>query len=805
MDVDRRNRPRKMTRGGGGRGQSTVEDDDFDRGPAVSGGNRQLFDSRLESSTSNAKKRNNNNKSHNNNGSGNGQGSVGKFRQTEYNLASLENLVNEIQKTYFDITGLEDKCEKLATSLQEQGDEECRRNFEDWNILYSNQSTLLQKYYDFLFLTNHPYGNSATKSLIKKYKIPLRMWNKGIFKFLDLLRNYRAHTHDLIAKFTLDCFSLLTMLTDPPYESRNMWLEALGDISRFSMILGPSTTADWKKVAQFWYQKAMVRSPGVGRLYHHSAVVCTHRLDSLFYFCKSLTATQPFSPAADTIGSLFKTNALSVDTSNQTGVFAFLSVHQELFNDPTLAELSNVNLSVFLSELSNEEVPTLEKDPDHVIHRGFAIAACNISALMDYGINQSNWFWGFFNHDHTACKKESPASRKVAFQTLRTFLLLPIEIALPHALVWLMFLHVLADDGDLFDSIVSDSQFPKLEFDRLLQNAYTYICHQILNLADSVQDINQLIGLLAKWKGSLNDKYPPSPSGIQSREACDLLARTNYNLNGEFEIPTYKKRPLPEETELYGFMWPPKSPDNSDYVMTLELGIPNTLFPGFSNTHDVLVMRPIRAIELIYEIAKSRGWTKCGPSSFFVSTDELAAPLLKRIRRPLLPEEYSIVFPEGSKGVSHCELDNARWVFDVDIWMYYLDQVHKDSHLFAHIDVPLITIRQLKYCAKEGTASDSANAVRSLEYIVEQHHQDCLNIFTSARQPLEREDIVEHADNLDSCHPGGYINVPDVFLEFLVLSQTQLKQSNQPLVLLSNNRKMMQRALAQNIICVHSC
>lgn len=801
MDIDRSSRPRRMTRGGGGRGKNSVEDDDFDRGPAVGGGSRQLFDARLESSTGTKKR--NNNRSHNN-GNNNDQSSVGKFRPTEYNLASLENLVNEIQKTYFDITGLEDKCEKLTESLQSQSDDVCRRDFEDWNILYSNQSTLLQKYYDFLFLTNHPYGNSATKSLIKKYKIPLRMWNKGIFKFLDLLRNYRAHTHDLIAKFTLDCFSLLTMLTEPPYESRNMWLEALGDISRFSMILGPST-ADWKKVAQFWYQKAMIRSPGVGRLYHHSAVVCTHKLDSLFYFCKSLTATQPFSPAADTIASLFKTNALAVNASNQTGVFAFLCVHQELFNDSTLTELPNTDLTLFLSELSNEEAPTtLAKDPDHAIHRGFAIAACNISALMDYGINPNNRFWGFFNHDHAACKKESPASRKVAFRTLRTFLLLPMENALPHSLVWLLFLCALADDGDLFDAIVSDSEFPKREFDQFLQNAYTYTCGPVLNMADNAQDIGQLIGLLAEWKDALSDKYPPSPSGIQSREACDLLTRTNHNLHGEFEIPSYKKRPLPEDVELYGFMWPPKSNDTSEYITSLELGTPNTLFPGFSNTHDVLVMRPIRAIELIYEIAKSREWAECGPRFFFASTDSKRTTPLSQVPLPILPEEYSIVFPDGPAGISRSEMDNAHWVFDVDIWMYYLNHVHKDSHIFAHIDVPLITIRQLKYCAKEGMASDSANAVRALEYIVEQHHQDCLNIFTSERKPLEREDIVEHADNLDSCHPGGYINVPEVFLEFLLLSQAQLKHSNQHLILLSNNRKMMQRALAQNIACVHS-
>lgn len=839
-------------------------DEDFDRGPDdVASGSRRLFDARLDSSAARRRRRNNsdnretqaaadpsssdaNTPTRERQPAEEGTSGVRKIdfndnnnSPSDYNLVSMENLVNEIQKTYFDITGLEDKCERLFAGIQQQGGEATSED--EWNNLYYKQSLLLQKYYDFLFLTNHPYGNYATKSLIKKYKIPLRMWNKGIFKFLDLLRHYREQTYDITSKFTLDCFSLLSMLTDPPYESRNMWLEALGDIARFSMILGPSPTADWKKVAQFWYQKAMVRSPGVGRLYHHSAVVSAHKIDSLFYFCKALSATQPFGPATDTVASLFKSN-LPTDNTVPMSVSHFLSLHQSLFDDPHLDSfphpeilhsfLISIDREKTRSDSNNDELEKADENkasnsnnnnnwdyPDNYLtSRGFAIAVCNISALLDYGANPSNRLWGHFNDDSVS-KEESPASLSLALSTLKEFLQLPFEQALPHALVWLVFLDSLTDNDELFNAIVLDSQFPAVDFGVVLKTAYSYVTTEVLKIRyEDLSSKHDLMSRISRWKKTLSEISPRTPDGTETRQSSDLLPRVYYQQKGTSNvgekpctIPSFKQRPLPEEIELYGFLWTPKSIIYANHIVDLELSIPDNLFPGFSNSNDVRIMRPVRAVELIHEISDKRGWPSCGPSKFFElagSEDHVelsvSPPLLHK--RPLpsaqstyisLPQEFRLNFPS-------VELDysGVHWVFDLGIWIDCLEEVGESiGHLFKHIDVPLIIIRQLKKCTKATDEDYAVKATRAIDYIVSQHQQGKINIYTtSKRNLLQRNDIVEHASELDSGHPDS----SDSFLDFLKLSKIEFDRTEGPnsLIVLTYNDEMVTRVTAENIISV---
>ena len=62
----------------------------------------------------------------------------------------------------------------------------------------------------------------------------------------------------------------------------------------------------WAGVARMWYDKAADRSPSVGRIQHHLAVLARHNIvQQLYYYTKSLISEQPFPNARDSIMLLF--------------------------------------------------------------------------------------------------------------------------------------------------------------------------------------------------------------------------------------------------------------------------------------------------------------------------------------------------------------------------------------------------------------------------------------------------------------------------------------------------------------------
>jgi hypothetical protein len=62
----------------------------------------------------------------------------------------------------------------------------------------------------------------------------------------------------------------------------------------------------WAGVARFWYSKAADKTPLIGRLYHHLAILARPTiLQQLYYYCKSLGVTTPFYPARESILTLF--------------------------------------------------------------------------------------------------------------------------------------------------------------------------------------------------------------------------------------------------------------------------------------------------------------------------------------------------------------------------------------------------------------------------------------------------------------------------------------------------------------------
>ena len=89
--------------------------------------------------------------------------------------------------------------------------------------------------------------------------------------------------------------------TVPAFE--DTWIECLGDLGRYRMAIEDDDVHDrevWQNVARFWYSKAADKTPVVGRLYHHLAILARPKiLQQLFCYCKSLGVSQPFSSARE--------------------------------------------------------------------------------------------------------------------------------------------------------------------------------------------------------------------------------------------------------------------------------------------------------------------------------------------------------------------------------------------------------------------------------------------------------------------------------------------------------------------------
>ena len=152
----------------------------------------------------------------------------------------------------------------------------------------------------------------------------------------------------------------------------------------------PKDREVWSNVARFWYNKAADKSPNVGRLYHHLAILARpYTLEQLSLYTRSLTCVTPFESAKGSIMTLFnpilngKESAARRSSSFET---IFIKAHGILFTkgptDP--------------SDRFHEVVTELEADDllDNYITKiaarfkeiGVYAAVANIAALFEYGI-----------------------------------------------------------------------------------------------------------------------------------------------------------------------------------------------------------------------------------------------------------------------------------------------------------------------------------------------------------------------------------------------------------------------------------
>ncbi|KAG0132207.1 hypothetical protein HOY82DRAFT_591164 [Tuber indicum] len=180
-----------------------------------------------------------------------------------------EQLIAEVKGIYAGLVMVEAKCAqvdaKQAAATFGDGQTQPRLNDEQWQALVALHRTLPHEHHDFFLASPRPSASPPYGNWLTMYE------------------------------------------TVPPFE--NTWVECLGDLGRYRMAIEDGDVRDrdvWAGVARFWYSKATDKTPYIGRLFHHLAILARPNvLQQLFYYCKSLAVAQPFYPTRESILTLF--------------------------------------------------------------------------------------------------------------------------------------------------------------------------------------------------------------------------------------------------------------------------------------------------------------------------------------------------------------------------------------------------------------------------------------------------------------------------------------------------------------------
>jgi hypothetical protein len=197
----------------------------------------------------------------------------------------------------------------LAQIDRQQSATTARLSDEQWQALIALHRTLLHEHHDFFLASQHPSSSPALRRLATKYAMPARMWRHGIHSFLELLRHRLPDSLDHMLAFVYLAYSMMALLMESVPSFEETWIECLGDLARYRMAIEEADLCDrevWSGVARMWYNKAADKSPNIGRIQHHLAVLARPNIvQQLFYYSKALVSAIPFQNARESIALLF--------------------------------------------------------------------------------------------------------------------------------------------------------------------------------------------------------------------------------------------------------------------------------------------------------------------------------------------------------------------------------------------------------------------------------------------------------------------------------------------------------------------
>lgn len=308
-----------------------------------------------------------------------GTGHHKMFKQPETNPITEEQLISSVRGIYAGLVMVEKKCIEVD---KQQSESKAELSQAQWQALISLHRTLLHEHHDFFLASQHPSASPVLKRLAEEYAMPARMWHHGIHSFLELLRQRLPDSLDHMLNFIYLAYSMVTLLLESVPAFRDIWLEGLGDLARYRMAVEDLDLRDreaWTAVSRHWYNQVAHRSPELGRIQHHLAVLARPDvLQQLFYYSKALLCVQPFPNARENIALLL--NPYNAQLVHQhTLASAFLATQGVLFTQgPREQFITRANH--FLS-LFRWDVRRLDRQGQQSVY----IMLVNIAAALQYG------------------------------------------------------------------------------------------------------------------------------------------------------------------------------------------------------------------------------------------------------------------------------------------------------------------------------------------------------------------------------------------------------------------------------------
>ena len=305
--------------------------------------------------------------------------------QPETRPISEEQLINEVRGIYAGLVMVEKKCVEID---QQQASKKTELSNEQWQALIALHRTLLHEHHDFFLASQHPSASLALRKLASKYAMPARMWRHGIHSLLELLRHRLPDALEHMIAFICTAYSMMALLVESVPAFEDTWIECLGDLARYRMAIEEADLRDrevWAGVARYWYNKAANKSPNVGRIQHHLAVLARPNiLQQLFFYTKSLVCVQAFPNTNDSIQLLFnpilKPGPGQERPPHAPMVTSFVKTHGILFGqDPIELFLKSGN--EFMTHLSSHISRVGSKFREQGVH----LASVNFAAMLGYG------------------------------------------------------------------------------------------------------------------------------------------------------------------------------------------------------------------------------------------------------------------------------------------------------------------------------------------------------------------------------------------------------------------------------------
>ncbi|KAH7053444.1 hypothetical protein B0J12DRAFT_710232 [Macrophomina phaseolina] len=181
-------------------------------------------------------------------------------------LISEEQLYTEVDSIYTGLTRIESKCMHFYSTQR------MMLAPAQWLALAGLHRALLCEHHDFFLASHHPSASTALRDRAMEYSMPARMWNHGIYSFLDLLRQYLPESLEHLLAFTSLAYQMITFLYEAVPAFECTWVKYLGELARYRMEIAGEDRQDretWAAIAHLWHLRAADKGPSVGHLCHH--------------------------------------------------------------------------------------------------------------------------------------------------------------------------------------------------------------------------------------------------------------------------------------------------------------------------------------------------------------------------------------------------------------------------------------------------------------------------------------------------------------------------------------------------------